>query len=122
MHAVLPQPLFFLAAIVFIPVFATIRVFATRIWKGKSPFVADRTHIHHLLTNQGFSHAIATKIICVIHAFILMEVFWLRNLKQEFVLVTLVAFMLLSTVMLKNLGLVVKKRSALMACTGMKAD
>jgi UDP-GlcNAc:undecaprenyl-phosphate/decaprenyl-phosphate GlcNAc-1-phosphate transferase len=121
-NPVLPHALVFLCAIVFIPVFDTIRVFASRIWRGKSPFVADKTHIHHLLTNQGFSHAFATKLICVIHGFILMEVFWLRNLKQEFVLLILVAFMLLTTVMLKNLGLVVRKKNMLKADTAIKAD
>jgi UDP-N-acetylmuramyl pentapeptide phosphotransferase/UDP-N-acetylglucosamine-1-phosphate transferase len=121
-NPVLPHALVFLCAIVFIPVFDTIRVFASRIWRGKSPFVADKTHIHHLLTNQGFSHAFATKLICVIHGFILMEVFWLRNLKQEFVLLILVAFMLLTTVMLKNLGLVVRKKNMLKADTAIKVD
>ncbi len=121
-NPVLPHPLVFAAAIVFIPVFDTLRVFATRIWKGKSPFVADRTHIHHLLTNQGFSHAFTTKIICVIHGFILMEVYWLRGLPQELVLVILIAFMLLTTVLLKNLGLVIRKKGILNAGSETKAD
>ncbi len=121
-NPVLTHPLVFVAAIVFIPVFDTVRVFATRIWKGNSPFVADRTHIHHLLTNQGFSHSFASKLICVIHGFILMEVYWLRNLKQEFILLILVAFMLVTTVMLKNLGLVVRKRNLVKADGVLKAD
>jgi len=121
-NPVFPHAIVFVAAIVFIPVFDTIRVCATRIWKGKSPFVADRTHIHHLLTNQGFSHSFATKLICVIHGFILLEVYWLRNLKQEFILLILVAFMLLTTVMLKSLGLVMRKRNLPKADGALKAD
>ncbi len=112
----------FVLGIVLIPVFDTMRVFATRIWKGNSPFKADKTHIHHLLTNQGFSHGFATKLICFLHGFILMEVFWLQNLKQEFILLILVAFMLLTTVMLKNLGLVMRKKNILKAVTAIKAD
>ncbi|MDZ4795059.1 MAG: MraY family glycosyltransferase [Bacteroidota bacterium] len=100
----------FVLAVVLIPVFDTLRVFATRLWKGNSPFVADKTHIHHLLTNQGFSHGFAAKLICFLHGFILMEVYWLRDLKQEFILVILVAFMLLTTVLLKNLGLLVWRK------------
>ncbi len=109
-NPIIPHAPVFVLGIVFIPVFDTIRVFATRIWRGKSPFVADKTHIHHLLTNQGFSHAFAAKLICVIHGFVLMEVYWLRALQPELVLAILVAFMLVVTVLLKNLGLVFRSR------------
>lgn len=93
----------FVLGIVLIPVFDTIRVFATRIWKGGSPFIADKTHIHHLLTNQGYSHGFAAKTICFFHGLILMEAFWLQNLKQEWVLVILTVAILLTTALLKNL-------------------
>ena len=121
-NPVLPHAPVFVLGIVLIPVFDTIRVFATRIWNGSSPFSADKTHLHHLLTNQGFSHSFATKLICVIHGFILLEVYWLRNLKQEFILLILVAFMLLTTVMLKNLGLVMRKMNLPKADGALKAD
>jgi UDP-GlcNAc:undecaprenyl-phosphate GlcNAc-1-phosphate transferase len=111
-NTVLPHAPVFVLGIVLIPVFDTLRVFATRIWKGGSPFVADKTHIHHLLTNQGFSHAFAAKLICFIHGFVLFEVYWLRSLRQELVLAVLVAFMLLSVVLLKNLGLIWKRNSS----------
>jgi hypothetical protein len=80
------------------------RVFAIRIWKGKSPFEADRTHIHHLLTNNGFSHVFAVRVICFVHAFILIEVYLMRTIRQEFALILLVAFMILVSVALKNSG------------------
>lgn len=109
-NSIIPHAPVFVLGIVFIPVFDTIRVFATRIWRGKSPFVADKTHIHHLLTNQGFSHAFAAKLICILHGFVLIEVYWLRALQPELVLAILVAFMLLVTIFLKNLGLVFRSR------------
>jgi len=43
-------------SILFIPVFDTLRVFTTRSIKGRSPFRADRTHLHHYLLDLGFSH------------------------------------------------------------------
>jgi UDP-GlcNAc:undecaprenyl-phosphate/decaprenyl-phosphate GlcNAc-1-phosphate transferase len=107
-NPVLPHATVFVLGIVLIPVFDTIRVFSIRLWKGKSPFVADKTHVHHLITNQGFSHGFAAKLICFFHGFILMEVYWLRNLQQEWIVVILAAFMLLMTVLLKNLGLLFK--------------
>lgn len=51
-------------AILIIPMLDTMRVFATRILNGKSPFTPDRNHIHHLLLNLGFGHAAVT-FICV---------------------------------------------------------
>ncbi|MEQ1675875.1 MAG: hypothetical protein ABL876_04220, partial [Chitinophagaceae bacterium] len=99
-----PHASVFVLGIVLIPVFDTLRVFALRIWKGKSPFSPDKTHIHHLLTNQGFSHGFAAKLICFFHGFVLMEVYWLRSMQQEWVLIILTTLMLLITVLLKNLG------------------
>ena len=38
-----------LIAILFIPVFDSIRIFVARISEGRSPFSPDRNHIHHLI-------------------------------------------------------------------------
>lgn len=121
-NPVLPHAPVFVLGLVLIPVFDTIRVFATRTWRGKSPFSADKTHIHHLLTNQGFSHGFAAKLICFVHGFILIEVYWLRGLQQEFILTILIAFMLLTTVLVKNIGLVVRKKGELSSRAATKAD
>jgi UDP-GlcNAc:undecaprenyl-phosphate GlcNAc-1-phosphate transferase len=98
----------FALGLIMIPVFDTIRVFGMRIWRGRSPFVADRTHIHHLLTNAGISHAIATRIICFLHAVILIDIYVMRNLKQEWTLAFLVAFMILVTFIFANISMVIK--------------
>lgn len=98
----------FVLSIVLIPVFDTIRVFTIRIWNGKSPFAPDKTHIHHLLTNQGFTHGFTTKLICFLHGFVLIEAYWLINLRQEFVLLILITFMLLTNMLLKHAGNVFK--------------
>lgn len=39
-----------------LPVFDTLRVFTIRMLKGRSPFSADRNHIHHLLGKTGLNH------------------------------------------------------------------
>lgn len=126
-NVLIPNPIvfnspLFVLGIVFIPVFDTIRVFAIRIWKGKSPFSADKTHIHHLLTNQGFSHGFSAKTICFLNGFILMEAYWLRGLRQELILVILVTFMLLITGLLKNLGLIIRKKEQLVTGSLAKTD
>jgi UDP-N-acetylmuramyl pentapeptide phosphotransferase/UDP-N-acetylglucosamine-1-phosphate transferase len=108
---VLPHAPVFVLGIVLIPVFDTLRVFAVRIWKGKSPFAADKTHIHHLLTNAGYNHAFAARLICFIHGFILIESWWLREWKQEWVVATLAGFMLLVTLLFRNIAPLARKRS-----------
>jgi len=53
-----------ITAILIIPVFDTIRVFASRIRRGFSPFKADKTHIHHLFLVAGLNHRKTTLILC----------------------------------------------------------
>jgi UDP-N-acetylmuramyl pentapeptide phosphotransferase/UDP-N-acetylglucosamine-1-phosphate transferase len=106
---ILPHAPVFALGIVLIPVFDTLRVFSLRIWKGKSPFQADKTHIHHLLTSAGFTHGFTTRFICSIHGFILIEVYWLRDLKKELILLLLIAFMLIVIIVLKNMRVLFKK-------------
>lgn len=91
---VVPNIYVFTLGIVMIPVFDTLRVFGTRIWKGRSPFSPDKTHIHHLVTNQGFSHGFAARIICVFHGFILILVYWLKDWKPELQVIVLICCML----------------------------
>ena len=99
----LHAPLFVLG-VVLIPVFDTTRVFALRIWKGQSPFVADKIHMHHLLTNAGFSHSFTARLICFIHGFILIEVLWLQNLRQEIILAILAGLMFLMIGIFKHMS------------------
>jgi UDP-GlcNAc:undecaprenyl-phosphate/decaprenyl-phosphate GlcNAc-1-phosphate transferase len=98
----------FTLGLVMIPVFDTLRVFGTRIWRGRSPFIADRTHIHHLLTNNGISHSLATRLICIVHAIILIDVYMMRNVRQELVVAVLFAFMILVTFIFSNINLITK--------------
>ena len=40
-------------AVLFVPLFDTLRVFGIRLLKGRSPFSADRNHIRHILLDKG---------------------------------------------------------------------
>lgn len=102
---VIPNIYVFTLGIVLIPVFDTLRVFGVRIWKGRSPFSADKTHIHHLVTNKGFSHGFAARIICVFHGFILILVYWMKEWKPELQLIILFAFMLLLIYFFNHIGI-----------------
>jgi len=72
----------FALSIVAIPVFDTLRVFALRISRGRSPFSPDRNHIHHVLTNRGWSHAFTAKLICTVHGIVLITGYFLKGLPQ----------------------------------------
>lgn len=50
--------------ILIVPIFDTLRVFLVRILAGRSPFSADRNHMHHILLDNGLSHAAATAVLC----------------------------------------------------------
>ncbi|RTE51732.1 undecaprenyl/decaprenyl-phosphate alpha-N-acetylglucosaminyl 1-phosphate transferase [Arenibacter aquaticus] len=50
-------------AILSYPLLDTLRVFIIRIYHKRSPFSADRNHIHHRLLNLGFPHIKASLII-----------------------------------------------------------
>ncbi|GAB3927608.1 MraY family glycosyltransferase [Mucilaginibacter myungsuensis] len=50
-------------AILIGPIFDTFRVFSLRILNKKSPFKADRTHVHHRILRLGFNHLQTTMIL-----------------------------------------------------------
>ncbi len=72
-------------AVLIIPLYDTIRVFLIRMSRGRSPFAADKNHIHHCLLRLGFSHGQSTLIIvfaniCFIVLALLLQnigIFWL---------------------------------------------
>ncbi len=51
--------------ILIVPIFDTLRVFLVRILAGRSPFSADRNHMHHILLDNGLTHMQATAVMCV---------------------------------------------------------
>lgn len=66
-------------SIMILPLFDTLRVFATRILRGQSPFTADRRHIHHLLIDRGFSHMQSTAILVSVNVLFITTAFTLHN-------------------------------------------
>ena len=50
-------------ATLIIPIYDTLRVIVIRLVQGKSPFMADRNHLHHRLLDTGMNHTQATLIL-----------------------------------------------------------
>ncbi|MGF7214316.1 UDP-N-acetylmuramyl pentapeptide phosphotransferase/UDP-N-acetylglucosamine-1-phosphate transferase [Spirosoma lacussanchae] len=78
--------------ILIVPIFDTLRVFLVRILAGRSPFSADRNHMHHILLDNGLSHAGATAVLCGI-SFLNTVLFFLlhRNISNTMSLLILIA-------------------------------
>src|SRR5699024_1504758 len=81
--AAIPHVAVLALSVVLVPVFDTLRVFSLRIGKGRSPFHPDKPHIHHLLTNNGWSHSFTSRLICTLHAAVLLLGFLSHRLRPE---------------------------------------
>ncbi len=66
--------------ILIVPVVDTLRIFVYRISKGKSPFTADKNHIHHRMLTLGFTHIQTSLIIGGVNIFFVLLSFFLRNI------------------------------------------
>ena len=69
----------FLVAVGCIPVFDTLRVMTMRMLRGRSPFRPDKTHLHHLFIDMGFSHLGAALSILLTNALVVLV--WLVSWK-----------------------------------------
>lgn len=70
----------FTLAVLCIPVFDTVRVMSMRILRGTSPFHPDKTHLHHLFIEMGFSHLGAALFILLINFMVVLV--WLASWKM----------------------------------------
>jgi UDP-GlcNAc:undecaprenyl-phosphate GlcNAc-1-phosphate transferase len=93
------------------PVFDTLRVFLLRISKGKSPFEADRNHIHHRILKLGLSHVQATLCLSVIGMLSIGAVFLFNRLGNS-LLISLIFFISLVANFVTTILLRSKKRRA----------
>ena len=67
-------------AILSFPILDTVRVFIVRIAQKKSPFIADRNHIHHKLLDMGLSHKKATLTLGIINILAIALAFLIKDL------------------------------------------
>lgn len=74
-----------------LPIVDTFMVMVLRLRQGKSPFSADRNHIHHKLLQLGFEHYEAVGIIYLVQALFLGAAFGLRYQEDVLVLVVYLA-------------------------------
>jgi UDP-GlcNAc:undecaprenyl-phosphate/decaprenyl-phosphate GlcNAc-1-phosphate transferase len=91
-------------AILFVPLFDTLRIFSFRILSRRSPFSPDRNHVHHLLLEKGCSHNMVTLLAVSFNIVIAALTILGRNLNMTFLLLGLVSvgFSTISLLILSN--------------------
>ncbi|MDP4131502.1 MAG: MraY family glycosyltransferase [Bacteroidota bacterium] len=77
--------------ILMIPLLDTLRVFAIRICKRRSPFSPDRNHIHHLLLDRGLSHRTITLLLVSLNVSMVVFVYLARSLGTTILILSVIA-------------------------------
>ncbi|WP_406684204.1 undecaprenyl/decaprenyl-phosphate alpha-N-acetylglucosaminyl 1-phosphate transferase [Seonamhaeicola sp. MEBiC1930] len=80
----LENKLFIIAGIIAVPLFDMMRVIGVRLIQGKSPFEADRNHIHHVLINLGFAHYKIAMILGLLNYILAVLIIFLASHTNSF--------------------------------------
>ena len=97
----------FAISLFIVPLFDTLRIFTIRIVQGKSPFSADRQHIHHRLLELGLNHLQSTLILLFFNLTLIIICYLLQDIGTLFLVGILLGLSVLLTQILLNL---VRKR------------
>ncbi len=76
-------------SILMVPLADTLRVFSIRIFKGRSPFVPDRNHIHHLLLDKGLSPKYVTLCCLLLNIMFITLAYFARSFGPSYVMLAL---------------------------------
>lgn len=77
-------------AILILPIIDTLNVIIIRLSTGKSPFIADKNHIHHSLLELGLTHRRSTFYIILYYLFIVGVAFYLRHINVNVLLLVII--------------------------------
>lgn len=78
-------------AILILPIVDTLNVIIIRLATKKSPFEADKNHIHHKLLQLGLSHRRSTFYILLYYIFIVFIAYYFRHLNVNILLLIVVS-------------------------------
>jgi UDP-N-acetylmuramyl pentapeptide phosphotransferase/UDP-N-acetylglucosamine-1-phosphate transferase len=77
-------------AIMFVPLFDTLRVFSFRMLRGTSPFTPDRNHIHHILLRFRLSHNKVVAFLSIAAVLVPATVWIFRDLGSNWLLLGMI--------------------------------
>jgi UDP-GlcNAc:undecaprenyl-phosphate/decaprenyl-phosphate GlcNAc-1-phosphate transferase len=91
------KPVLVMSILVY-PLIDTIRVFTIRALKGVSPFLADRSHIHHRLIALGLNHAKTVLILYLYNIIVVLSIVLIspKNPTLSLVVAVSIAFTLMA--------------------------
>lgn len=78
-------------AILVLPIVDTLNVIIIRFLNKKSPFTADKNHIHHKLLNLGLSHKKSTLYIILYYLLIISITYFLRHINNNLLLLIIIS-------------------------------
>jgi UDP-GlcNAc:undecaprenyl-phosphate/decaprenyl-phosphate GlcNAc-1-phosphate transferase len=78
-------------SILIVPLLDTLRVFAIRIFNGRSPFTPDKNHIHHLLLNWGLGHTAVTMVCVILNIGFIILAYMSKSLGSTYVLMIMLS-------------------------------
>ena len=84
------QAMILVIAMLFLPVFDALRVFALRASRGISPLKADRTHLHYYLLDAGFTHSQSVLIIVTINILLIGIAYLMQDMNAPLILLCLI--------------------------------
>ncbi|WP_422360600.1 MraY family glycosyltransferase [Reichenbachiella sp.] len=90
--------------ILFIPIFDTIRVFIIRVYRGVSPFMPDRNHVHHYLCDLGLSHLQVVLVLVIVNLSVITFTIAFSDLGNSVLLIVVGLFAVISSIILEFLN------------------
>jgi len=102
--------------VLYVPVFDSLRIFISRVKRGKSPFAPDRTHIHHLLMDyHGWKHRKTSFVILLLNIGIALLVWQTCILSPQWVVAAeLLGIGIVLSFYLRNLRRIIEVRQAVL--------
>ena len=78
-------------SVLIFPLYDTLRVFIIRMSRGRSPFAADKNHLHHCILKLGFSHIQSTMLILLVNICFIAIALLLQNLGILFLMIIILS-------------------------------
>ncbi len=93
-HEYLNRSAFTMMGILFVPVFDMLRVIGFRTAQNRSPFMADRNHVHHIiLDNYGLKHYQVSIILIIFQILVFIVFYRISNyLREGYLLIVMLVF------------------------------
>lgn len=99
-------------AIVSIPIFDMVWLFAARISQKKSPFSPDMNHIHHRLLKLGFSHLASTMILVAINLIFILTAYVFYSVNNNITLALMIVMAIFFAILPKLVYEYIKSKNS----------